>query len=235
MKNKLQLIALPLLCCIILASCGGDGNSKNSGGSLKKNPYLGSLPAIYADYNAEKEAYEKKIEEQGSKLLAGGEKNKDKIMKLMKEEEEKTKAMKEKLEATLKAEIQRLNGTELPISYSEQLKQSDEQFYTISGVKLVDNNGKLYMAYVISAKDKMEVPRYAGTGYSAYYRYRAADGSTIQKSVFLPIQADTKPQIFDAGQQLYEGQVPISMSNRPRRFANFDGVEFISKEEYNAE
>lgn len=228
MKNKFTFFIYALICGIVFSNCGG--NSSNS--NLKKNQYLGSLPSIYADYNAEKKAYEEKVEKEGEKLMAGGEKNSDKFMKLMKEEQEATKAMKEKFEASVKAEVQKLQGTEVPVSYSENLKNSNEQFYTISGVKLIDENGKLMMTFIISVKDDFEVPTYKGGDYSAYYRFYATDGSTLQKSVFMPIKTDTKPLSFTAGQVLLETKSQISMSNNPEPFTEFAGVEFISKDEY---
>lgn len=228
MKNRFTFIAFTIICGLILTNCGG-GSSRSG---LKKNQYLGQLPAIYADYNVEKKAYEDKIEEQGRKLLEGGEKNKDKVMKLIREEEETTKKMKEKLETAVKTETAKLNGVEIPVSYSENLKSSGEQFYTISGVKLVDDNGKLKMSYIISAKDDFEVPTYKGGDYSTYFRFYATDGTTILKSVFMPVRTDTKPILYTAGQLIYEGQMPISMSNKPESYAEFAGIEFTTKDEY---
>ena len=214
---------------MILTSCGGGGETSG----LKKNQYLGSLPAIYANYNAEKKAHEAKIEEQGMKLMAGGEKNTNKIMKLMKEDEETSKAMKEKMKTDVSAEIAKIAGKEIPVSYSKELTDSGELFYHVSPVKLIDNNGGLAIAIILSAKSDFEVPRMKGHDYSTYFRLIATDGSTIIKSVLLPVKLDTKVLSFAAGEQLQENKFSIHISNKPELYADFAGIEFISKDEYN--
>ena len=228
MKKRFNIIIFALVCGAILTNCGGGGG----GSGLKKNQYLGSLPAIYANYNAEKKAYEAKIEEQGRKLMDGGEKNTDKIMKLMKEDEETTKAMKEKMKTAESAEIAKIAGTEIPVSYSKELTDSDELFYNVSPIKLIDSNGELALAISISAKSNFDVPRMKGYDYSTYFRLVAADGSTIIKSVLLPVNLDTKALSFAAGEQLLENKFSIHISNKPELYADFAGIEFISKNEY---
>ena len=142
--------------------------------------------------------------------------------------------MKDKFNAAVKAEVQKLAGKDIPVSYSERLKNSDEQFYTISNVKLLDDEGKLKMSFTISAKEDFVVPRYKGGDYCAYYRLYTEDGTKIEKSVFMPVPADTKPLSFTAGQVLQEDKRSMSISNLAELYANFAGVEFITKDEYSA-
>ena len=227
MKRRCYIIVSALLCGMVFAGCGG-GNS-----GVKKNQYLGSLPAIYADYNAKKEAHEAKMEKEGNNLISGGEKNMDKIMKLMKEDEETTKNMKDKLKSDVSAEITKIAGTEIPVSYSKALLDSDELFYDVFPVKLVDNKGNIAITIVLSAKYDFEVPRMKGYDYSAYFRLIAADGSTISKSTLLPVKLENKTLLIAAGQQLLENNFLLYISNQPERYANFSGIEFISKDEYN--
>ena len=231
MRKQLNIISTVIICGTILVSCGGGGGGSTS--KVKKNQYLGSLPALYADYNAKKELHEAKIEEQGNKLMAGGEKNADKIMKLMKEDETTTKAMKEKLKADVSAEIAKMAGNEVPVSYSKALQNSNELFYQVAPAKLVANKDDVSIAILLSSKNDLEVPRMKGYDYSTYFRLIASDGSTIIKSVLLPVKLDTKPISFTAGEQLLENNFPVYMSNKPELYANFAGIEFITKDEYN--
>ena len=230
MKNKLNRIVFVLVCGMMLTSCGGD--SGKSG--LKKNPYLGSLPAIYAGYNAEKKAHEAKVEEQGQKLMAGGEKNADKIMKLMMEEQETAKAMKEKMKTAVSAEIAKIAGKEIPVSYSKALLDSDELFYNVAPLKLVGNKEELVLVISLSAKSDFEVPRMKGYDYSTYFRFITSDGSTITKSVLLPVKLDYKPFSIAAGESLLENNFPLHLNNQPELYVDFAGIEFITKAEYDA-
>lgn len=73
MKKTLSL----LTCAILLAGCSGGGKS-----GLKKNDYLGNLPALYADHALRVEAIEFETNAKGEKLMAGGQANYDKIQPL---------------------------------------------------------------------------------------------------------------------------------------------------------
>ena len=231
MKQVIKNILLLFACGAILTGCGGSGNSSGSG--LKKNPYLGSLPAIYANYNAEKKAHEAKIEEQGMKLMAGGEKNSAKIMKLMKEDEETSKAMKEKMTAAVNAEIAKVAGKEVPVKFSDALANSKELFYNVGETKLADNKGALALSLSFSVKNDLEVPRLKGYDYGVYFRIIAADGSTITKSVLLPVKLENKAFTLSAGEHLLDNLFPLSIANMAQRYADFAGIEFITKAEYN--
>ena len=229
MKKQFNMFIFALVCGTILTGCGGSGG--NSG--VKKNQYLGSLPAIYTDYNAEKEVHEAKMKEQGQKLMAGGEKNANKIMKLMIEEKETDKARREKLETAVSAEVAKIAGKEIPVSYSKALLDSDELFYQVSPAKLVGNKEDIAIAIVLSAKSDLEVPRMKGYDYGTYFRLIASDGSTIVQSVLLPVKLDTKALSFSTGEQLLENNFSLYMKNKPEIYVNFAGVEFITKDEYN--
>jgi len=231
MKNSFNLIVSVFIGGMILVSCGGGGGSKSEG---KKNPYLGSLPSIYAKYNAEKESLEKKIEEKGLKLMSGGEKNSDKIMKLMQEDEATSKVLKEKMNADASAEIAKIAGKEIPLSYTKSLSDSEELFYNVAPVKLVDNKGTLAIEIALSAKSDFDVPRMKGYDYSAYFRLITSDGSTITKSVLLPVKLEYKAFSIAAGEQLSLSNFPLYVSNQPEVYADFAGIEFITKEEYDS-
>ena len=227
-------MAFVIACGVIFASCGGgSGNSGGSSGGVKKNAYLGLLPSLYADYNAKKKAQEAKVEEEGKKLMAGGEKNSAKLMKLMSEDEATTKAMKEKLTAAVNDEIAKVAGKEVPVAYSKALLDSDELFYKVAPAKLVADKDRLSIEFSFSAKNDFEVPRLKGHDFGTYFRLVAADGSTIIKTVLLPVKLENKAFTITTGEQLLEYKLPLSISNMAEAYANFAGVEFITKAEYN--
>jgi hypothetical protein len=62
-----------LACGLVFTNCSG-GNGVSCSSTLKTNEYLGKLPALYEGYSNEIAAMEKKLEEKGEKLMAGGEK-----------------------------------------------------------------------------------------------------------------------------------------------------------------
>ena len=236
--RKIKFLVSALACGLILTSCGGGGGSSSGGASggskLKKNQYVGSLPAIHADYAAEKKAHEAKMEKQGMQLMAGGEKNKDKLTKLMREDEETTKTMKEKFQAAVKAEMAKVAGKEVAVSYSKALLDSDELFYTVAPAKLTDDKGTLAIAFSFSVKHDLEVPRLKGHDYATYFRLIASDGSTIVKSVLLTVKLENKAFTLSAGEHLLDNSFPLSFSSKPEQYVDFAGVEFITKAEYNA-
>ena len=229
MKTFNNLIFI-FLCGMIFASCGGESSSKSG---LKKNRYLGSLPAIYADYNATIAAHEAKIEKQGMKLMSGGEKNSEKIMTLMQEDQATVKIMKDKLKTDVNAEIAKIVGKDVFVAYSKSLIDSDELFYNVASAKLGDNKGELAIAIVLSAKNDFEVPRMKGYDYSAYFKLITTDGSIILKSVLLPVKLDYKAFSIASGELLLENNFPLYISGNLELYANFAGMEFISKDEYN--
>jgi len=232
MRKNLLVIVSVLVCGTMLINCGGSGS--NSG--AKKNQYLGSVPTLYINYEAERDAYEKKADEEGMKLMAGGEKNKDKFEKLTKEVNERLQAMKDKFEADVKTEVQKLASKDIPVSYSENLKNSNMLFYDISSAKLVDDNGKLKISFDAIAKNDFTVPYLKGPDHRAYCRLVTSQGDMIMKTAFPQmVKSETKALDVKAGEKLLEGYKIDPLSNlkkNPDGCADFAGIEFITSEEY---
>ena len=231
-KNTFKLMIAAVICGVVFAGCGGGSGS--GGSKLKKNEYLGSLPSIYADYSAKKKAHEENIEKEGAKLMAGGEKNASKLMKLMKEDEETTKSLKEKMKTAVSDEIAKVAGKEIPVSFSKELQESGGLFYDVSPVKLVENGGELAAAISLSAKDAFDVPRMKGYDYSTYFRFITSEGETIVTSVLLPVKLEHKAFSIAANQHLLDFNFPLYLSNKPEQWVKFAGIEFITKAEYDS-
>ena len=224
MKKKLLLIISALVCGFMLANCGS---------SVSKNEYLGALPSIYASYQAEKEAYEEKVKKEAIGLLNGGEKNISKLKALKEEEKNKLKEMEEQLNKDLRAETRNLAGREIPVSYSESLKDSDEQFYTVAPVILTENDkGALTMPIKIIAKNDIEFPK--GLHF-VHFRFVAADGSTLDPASVYLIDRDARDRFFAVNDLIRETSYDMSVIQRePASWANFVGIEFCTKEESSA-
>ncbi len=235
--KKMRFIVSALACGLILTGCGGSGSSGESGGKIRKNDYLGNLPALYANYNAEKAATEKKIEEQGNKLMAGGEKNAGKLQKLFDDQKAKEKELKTKFDAEVKAELEKVIGKDIPVAFSEQLKSSDKFFFDVPVVKIAEQRGEPRLSISLTAKDNFTVPSMKGYDYSVYFRLAGKDGAPLERSasVILPVTLDRAALPYVKGETLIDSYVAygFNLGNYPDR-ATLTAVEFISKEEYDA-
>lgn len=219
------------MCATLLASCGGAGGGKSG---LKTNDYLGSLPALYADHAAELEAIEEKTNAQAEKLMSGGEGNYDKIQPLYDKASEQTEKLKEQFKADVAAELGKLTGKAIPITFSEGLKSSGMDFYDVADVKLVERRGEALISLNIKAKADFTAPGMQGYDYGVYYRIQTADGAVEKLTgVILPVSLERTSQSFAAGQLLKEATLPLNLSSNAAKLAGFTGIEFISKAEYN--
>lgn len=234
-KMKLSPTSLLILsvciCGLLFTNCGGGG----SGSSLKKNEYLGNLPAIYDGYALKSAAMEKKIEEETQKLMAGGEKNFAKAEKMFDEYRAKEKELKEKFKADVQAETAKLVGKEVPVNYSEGLKNSGKHFYNISDIKLIDEKGDPKISFIVTAKDDFSVPSMKSYDYMIYYRLTSKDGALVQStSTLIPVPLAREEQSFKKDFQLNQFAVGFNLSRHAADLATFSGLEFISKDEYDA-
>ena len=209
--------------------CGG-GSSKKSG--LKKNDYLGSLPALYADYELAKKADNKKID----KLHETG--NLNKIMKEVAKIEKEAKERDAKHRADVKAEIEKIKGKDIPFTCSEAFKKLNCDVTSLK-IKSGDDLGVSFIApivaksdFVVSYKNKND------DDYEyVYYRVVAKDGSTIDTHSFFIFLMWGQGPSFTAGQLMRSGDVEATsyfpFSKKSEKWADFAGIEFITREEYN--
>jgi len=221
-----------LVCIFAYTSCGDGGGTAKS--NLNKNEYLGNLPAIYDNYILTKAAMEKKLEEEIERLVAGGEKNESKIDKLFNQGTIKEKELKEKFDADVKAEIATLTGKEIPVTFSEKLKNSEKFYYNVTNVKLVEDKGDPKISITITAKDDFSVPSMKAYDYTAYYRLMGSNGPLLNSiSSITPIPLVREVQSFKKDFLFKQalGQLALGYYSADR--ATFTGIEFISKDEYN--
>lgn len=235
-KKSLMIVFALIMCGTMLTNCGGNGSGSNSS-KLKKNEYLGNLPALYENYETGKDALEKKTEAESEKLLSGGEKNYSKIQKLFDDQKIKEKEMKEKFNADVKAELAKIVGKEVPVSFSDKLKNSDKFYFNVSDVKIVEQRGEPRISFTITAKDDFTVQSMKGYDYNVYFRLIGADGATLENSTSttIPISLSLDVKSFKKGDVLLDSYnvIGFNLGRYAVDRANFSGIEFISKEEYN--
>ena len=200
MNNRFKTTVFAIICGVILAGCGGGSGSSG----LKKNKYLGSLPALHADFELiqkdEKDG-EKKLE----KLMAKG--NVGKLMKEAMKQEKEFNERKKKLYADRSAETKRLAGTEIPFTTSKAFDELNIK--VIAPIKL-DETGYM-VASILTSDNRINHN-------STYFNALAKDGSIIGAGSFS----------YWGGESL-KGY--LSMDN-PKEWVKFAGIEFISREEY---
>ena len=222
-KSILTVFAL----AAVLTGCGGGSSSKSGG--MKKNEYLGSLPAIYAGFQSAKKADEAKIE----KLQETG--NFEKMAKEAAKIEKEAKEREAKFEADLKAEMGKIAGKDIPFTCSEAFKKMNcEVVY----VKLSDHSTPGIVASIV-AKNDFEVShkeKNADDYGNIHYKALAKDGSTIAKyDFFMMTVAWGQSKSFTKGQSLhFEGKDAKgwwAFSKAPEKWVDFASIEFITKEE----
>ena len=215
MKTNIPVIMFTVACAIILSSCGGGSNSGKS--SLKKNDYLGSLPAIYANMALAKEADKEKMKE----LRATA--NTEKIMKGAAKMKEEASVRDAKLDAELKAEAAKLAGKEIPFTYSEEFKKGNCE---VQSLKLGDRPG--YIIASVVAKDNFKSDPYQLT-YAIYYKALAKDGSTIAENLCFYLK---KKASYTKGEALKtsddkDAESYLTIYVNPEMWLDFASIEFV--------
>lgn len=144
--------------------------------------------------------------------------------------------MKDKLQADVSAEIAKLAGKEIPVSYSLNLKNSDKFCYTVAPVKIIEERGEPKLAIALSAKDDFTIPSMKAYDYMVYYRLVGADGATLAHAksaiIFTPLAREVKS--FKKGEALTQTNVGLNLGRYAADRVAFSGIEFITAEEYNA-
>lgn len=229
MKRAFYHLAVALVCGAMIVSCGGG----NGGSKLKKNAYLGNLPALYDGYNIQNEALEKEAEKKAEGLKEGNPKDIEKAMKLFGEMMAKQETIKTEFEEKVKAELEKVAGKEIPVSYSAALTP----WFTASAT-VVDYSDDPYLSLTVTTKEAMTVPAMKGYDYSVYFRLLGKDGTTLEsgKGSAAPVKFETREQTFTAGQVVSEDYkaMGFNLDDYAASRVDFAGVEFITKEEYNA-
>ena len=217
-KKSFGVIAMAAVIMFSAVSCGG-------GSGLQKNKYLGSFPAIYADYklamtNCSGETDPEKLEKKKAEIIA-------------------------KYEASVKAESKKMAGTEIPVTYSEEFKKLNLHF-DIGAIKIteatIEEDDKLFLRYSapIAATEDFVVDGSNRYDYQfVWFRTLAKDGSIIQKGFFYLFSLEKgENKSFSKGQSLMReggdaGSLFIISSNT-EKWVHFAGIEILSQAEFRA-
>ena len=201
----LAIIALTLL----FIDCGGSGSNKSG---LKKNEFLGNLPALYADFILAQQAH--KAKEEKARGLSDFEKIMLEFIKLEKEEEE----MNAKFKALIEAEYARGAGAEVPFTFSEALHNSTPR-YRIEKTGFNKSGNFCLNLFAIKINTNIIGTRTLDFG----YRFVAKDGSTIFADYFTLYG----PELNGVKAFCIMSHLP----SNPEHFVDFASVEFITEEE----
>ncbi|MCL2028437.1 MAG: hypothetical protein FWG79_08140 [Bacteroidales bacterium] len=222
MKKITTMTLAAIICGILFTACGGGSKS-----GLKKNQFLGALPAIYADY----ELKETSLKERAKKVANSG--SLKKMVKEAQRQEEESTKNSAKFEADRKAEIKKIAGKTIPVSFKTPL------WYDITAATLADNDdGTPTIVLTAKALDDVTVRSSDGPNMSNFYcRFLDKDGAVIaQTAVMLYYLTWGQTKTFATGDALkmHDGKDPqiyVDMRD-PKGMVNFASLEFVSFEEY---
>jgi len=229
MKRLFLTTVVVGLVAVIMSGCGGSGSGSKTN-KLKSNEYLGKLPAIYTDYDlAVKEYDEKMAELRGKVQKYDAQKMENERQKIR----QKRREMEEKSTADAQAEWEKVTGRDVPFTSSEEFKKLN---YEVTSVKLrkkareFDING---ISASVIAKNDFKIRYYDEIISAIYYKAIAKDGSIINKH-YLPLTIGIKS--YTKGELLTPKEgfpALLQVQSKPEMWADFAGIEFITKEEYN--
>jgi hypothetical protein len=224
------MMVTAMICGVMLAGCGGSGGSAKSG--LKSNEYLGSLPALIADYALANDAAQEKTKQVKEKAA-----EKQDFEKLLKVEEQDKKEWSErngKFEEAQKAEWDKINGKDIPFKCSDAFGQMSVQ---VGSVNL--NAANMGLVITVTAKEDFTV--YSTRNFNEYqqfhYRVLAKDGSVIETNSTSYVYAMVvQPKPFKQGDAIKSGDGDLKgnlgISRDPAKWVEFASIEFISYDEY---
>lgn len=203
-----------------MLGCSGGG----TGGSKLNNQYLGTIPAIHADYNTQKAILDEKKQ-----------KMKD-VNDYLKYHNEHDNALQKATEKLL-AEAAKITEKPIPILFSDKFNESGNLFFTvksavipsIENTKATIKHDGLEIKMVILSNDDVKISNQQWVKYELHYRLVTTDGTTLRKGKSLPSNNQ-----FKAGDSMMEPSIHLSIMNNPELWADFAGVEFITKEEFDA-
>ncbi|MDR1671698.1 MAG: hypothetical protein LBR57_04180 [Alistipes sp.] len=189
--KKLYAIILGAAICATGVSCGGGGGAKNE--------YLGNLPRLYQQFNQAEADMKAGIEGKGMEELT-------KAFTTM-------QAKEEQLKVDVTAELAKLVGKEVPVTYSDALTSSGEQFYEATAV-MGKYNSHAHLP-------GLDITTMAGADARAGIYFCLADKEGI------PIAGSRWGFSLSDSISYY-----IDIKDDPAGYAKMASVRFVTKEEY---
>jgi len=206
----MKKLAIITIATIMMVSCD----------SLPRNPYLGRLPALYA----EEENALKNLQDQSKDGRYGYREKLDRIDRIEK-----------KYEKERKAEIATIDRRYVPFACS---KSFEELNFEVKWVAFSGPGEGYHLGLNISLRTKQDfvVNTKNISDYSkVWYRIVAKDGSTIRKSVLSnPAYIVSQGKHITKDESLgYFSYELLTIFNQPKCWVDFAGIEFITRDEWN--
>jgi uncharacterized lipoprotein YehR (DUF1307 family) len=234
MKNTIKRLGIIALVAVIgfsMAACGG--GAKKSG--LKDNQYLGTLPALHADYELAKSAparikAEKKIENSSS----------EKRSQLREKEEKVLEEIENKFEKAIEAEWTKINDRDVPFTVSAAFQELPIQ---IDSVRVRSNDDYSGLLVTVTAKQDFSMRRTSDNGYrdvsSLFFKILAKNGSVISQSFTELVRETRLPKSYKEGEDIKdEGlrnpdiRLNLDFYSDHTKLADFANVEFVTRNEF---
>ena len=238
----MKKLAILVVAATMMAACGGGGIGGGSKSGLKKNEFLGNLPAIYADYALAEKALKKEkealLKERGitenmsnneirAMLQALDSKEKEKFMERAEALDDKDSEIFRAYIAAVKAEMAILGGKPLQFTTSEAFNKLKIEVLDVR----MHNESADFEARIV-AKEDFEITRDNSRMYDyVCYREVAKDGSTIYAG--LKKIRHSRGNIKKGWTMINEGSFGFYLTGHAEHYVDFERIEFINREEYN--
>ena len=226
MKKRILTTVTTIVLAVVMMGCGGGSGSGSGKSSLKKNEYLGNLPAIYANYKSAEET--NKMNDKKAQELSSVDKRVKERDRLRKELSD----ISEKYTAEIKAENAKLAGKEIPFKSSKGLENLK---YEVQSVK-IDAEGKLVISFIFNEDFKINSKNIQDYRQS-YLRFFAKDGSTIGQTVsynFGSAEGVSGITVKKDDLKVVDISSLHFIKSNAEKWVDFAGIEFVSAEEYKA-
>jgi hypothetical protein len=225
MKKMISRVAMTVLfgvAAMLTVSCGGGSKSGGGSGSVKvsKNEFLGTIPSLYANYGAEKEAVDTRLKTEYWTLYNDG--KTEKAEELKKESEAKLEELKTKFKTDLDAEIKAVIGRDVPVVISAALKNSGELLFSVeSPTKLTESqySDQFYTGPGAVLKISATGDKIGGT---AYYQFVTTDGTVLDSGSLTLKEGE---RLIDVGPRGF---------SEPELWVDFERIEFRTFDEWSA-
>jgi hypothetical protein len=211
MKNFNYLTLITVIgATVMLYACGGGG---------AKNEYLGNLPGLYEKFSNE---------EANVKASLKDEKDMSKLTKAF----EEMTAKEKQLEADVAAEVAKIAGREIPVTYSDALTSSGGQYFNAKAVTAENKRGGLNLVVSLTAKDAFTSTEAQAKEWVCYY-LADKDGAPIEGTRWgtAPLYNKTAAA-FGAGDQIDKLDRYLDIKKNPAGYAKLASVRFVTREEY---
>ena len=219
----MKRLAIITLTAIMMASCGGDSATKSG---LKKNEYLGNIPALYADYELARQAHIEVSNELRNRIR---ETNSSEARKQLDKESDKFDRIAEKILTKVESELAKIDGNPIVFALSETMEKLNIKVeYLI--FRADDFTLKMQVSFV--ALHDFEINTYNWRNYDQiHYNIMSEKGWIIRTGRFDLVYLQHGQTRTIAKGQTFGNEVILNVDQRSECWAEFAGIVFYTSED----